>query len=116
MSTTAERNKRRVLIGTVVSTKGAKTIIVEVERTYRHPKYGKFVRKKKKYMAHDEAEVAQNEDKVELVATRPLSKRKRWRLSQIVQKADGTVATVHDSAETSVQATLGTGEEEGGDS
>ena len=83
---TATRNQRRTLQGVVVSTKCAQTISVQVERTYRHPKYGKFVRSHKKYVAHDEKEEAQPGDRVEIVATRPMSKTKRWRLIQIVER------------------------------
>lgn len=78
------RNARRVLQGVVASAKMDKTIAVRVERTYAHPKYGKFVRSHKKYIAHDEQNSAQEGDTVELVAIRPLSKSKRWRLSRIV--------------------------------
>ena len=81
------RNARRVLTGTVVSAKGAKTITVSVERRFKHPKYGKYIRKRKKYMAHDEKGEAGTGDTVELVSTRPLSKLKRWRLVRVVEKA-----------------------------
>ena len=81
------RNARRVLQGTVTSSKGIKTISVSVERTYKHPKYGKYVRKRKKYLAHDENDQAGVGDTVEIVSTRPLSKLKRWRLVRIVEKA-----------------------------
>ena len=84
---TETRNARRVLQGVVTSTKAAKSISVSVERTYKHAKYGKYVRKKKKYLAHDEGEVAGVGDTVEIVSTRPLSKLKRWRLQQVVSKA-----------------------------
>jgi small subunit ribosomal protein S17 len=83
----AERADRRVLTGVVTSSKMNKTITVLVERTYRHPKYGKYVRKQKKYHAHDEREEAGVGDVVELVSTRPLSKLKRWRLTRIVEAA-----------------------------
>lgn len=85
---TNTRNTRRTLQGTVVSTKMAQTIVVEVERTFRHPKYGKFLRKKKKYMAHDGKEEANMGDTVLLAATRPMSKRKRWRLVEVTERAD----------------------------
>ncbi|MEM7309499.1 MAG: 30S ribosomal protein S17 [Planctomycetota bacterium] len=81
------RNARRILVGTVVSAKCAKTITVSVERTYKHPKYGKYVRKRTKYTAHDEKDEAAAGDTVEIVSTRPLSKLKRWRLSRILQKS-----------------------------
>jgi small subunit ribosomal protein S17 len=84
---TESRNARRLLTGTVTTAKGDKTISVSVERTYKHPKYGKYVRKRKKYMAHDEKNEAGVGDTVEVVSTRPLSKLKRWRLVRIVEKA-----------------------------
>ena len=83
---TTTRNQRRTLIGNVTSTKSAKTITVEIERTTRHPKYGKFVRSHKRYAVHDETEEAQPGDRVEIAATRPLSKTKRWRLVKIVER------------------------------
>ena len=84
---TDSRNARRLLTGTVTTAKGEKTISVSVERTYKHPKYGKYVRKRKKYMAHDEKNEAAVGDTVEIASTRPLSKLKRWRLVRIVEKA-----------------------------
>ena len=84
---TESRNTRRLLTGTVTTAKGAKTISVSVERTYKHAKYGKYVRKRKKYMAHDENNEAGVGDTVEIVSTRPLSKLKRWRLVRIIEKA-----------------------------
>lgn len=84
-STQLERNRRRVLQGTVTSDAASKTITVLVERTYAHPKYGKFVRRHKKYHAHDETNQAQVGDVVEIMAMRPMSKLKRWRLTRIVE-------------------------------
>ena len=84
---TESRNARRLLTGTVTTAKGAKTISVAVDRTYKHPKYGKYMRKRKKYMAHDETNEAAIGDTVEIVSTRPLSKLKRWRLVRVVEKA-----------------------------
>lgn len=83
---TATRNKRRTLQGVVTSTKCAKSITVEVERTYRHPKYGKYVRTSTKYMAHDEEGKAAPGDRVEIAATRPISKQKRWRLVSVIER------------------------------
>ncbi len=83
------RNARRELHGVVTSTKAAKTITVEVTRTYKHPKYGKFLRKRTRYAAHDEVENAREGDTVVICATRPISKSKRWRLVTIVQRGDG---------------------------
>jgi small subunit ribosomal protein S17 len=84
---TQERGLRRTLTGIVTSSKMANTITVQVQRTYKHPKYGKYMRKNKKYHAHDEAEVGSVGDKVEIVATRPYSKIKRWRLLSVLEKA-----------------------------
>ena len=81
------RNRRRSLVGTVTSDKMDKTITVRVERAYRHPKYGKIVRRHEKYHAHDEGGVAHVGDQVEIVSTRPLSKLKRWRLSKVLVNA-----------------------------
>lgn len=87
MSDPTTRNKRRTLQGTVTSTKMSNTITVLVKRTFQHPKYGKFVRKSKRYHAHDEGEVAKVGDEVEIVAARPMSKLKRWRLVRVVEAA-----------------------------
>lgn len=78
------RNKRKVLQGIVVSDRMVKTISVDVERVYKHPKYGKYVRRHKKYHAHDENRDARSGDIVEIVECRPLSRLKRWRLVRIV--------------------------------
>jgi small subunit ribosomal protein S17 len=85
--TTLERNARRALIGIVTSAKTAKTISVEVERTFKHKKYGKYLRKRKRYLAHDEESSARVGDTVELTSTRPLSKRKRWRLLRVITRS-----------------------------
>jgi small subunit ribosomal protein S17 len=82
-----DRSVRRALLGTVTSNAMAKTITVEVERTYKHKKYGKFVRKAKKYHAHDEQSEARKGDRVEIMACRPYSKTKRWRLLRVVEKS-----------------------------
>ena len=84
---TESRNNRRTLIGIVTSDKMDKTITVRVERAYRHAKYGKIVRRHEKYRAHDEKEIANIGDEVELTSTRALSKLKRWRLSQVLVQA-----------------------------
>ncbi len=74
-------------IGVVTSNKNAKTITVMVERKLRHPIYGKFVKRNKKFMAHDELNACGVGDKVRIVESRPLSARKRWRLDAILEKA-----------------------------
>jgi small subunit ribosomal protein S17 len=84
---TIERNNRRTLEGLVTSDKMAKTITVVVERTYKHEKYKKYVRKRKKYHAHDESGEAKRGDRVEIVACRPMSRIKRWLLVRVIEKA-----------------------------
>ncbi len=83
---------RRVLQGTVVSTKGHKTIVVNVERTTKHPIYGKIQRTSKKFHAHDEAEVGQMGDVVEIIECAPVSKLKRFELKQVVIAAGSLVS------------------------
>lgn len=87
MSTTTERKSRKSRIGLVVSDKMTKTITVTVERKVKHPMYGKFVKKTKKFHAHDEEGKAGIGDTVRIMETRPLSKTKRWRLVEIIEKA-----------------------------
>lgn len=82
-----ERNNRKIKIGTVVSDKMDKTVTVRVERQIVHPKYEKIVRVSKKYKAHDEENSAHIGDTVRIMETRPLSRTKRWRLVEIVEKA-----------------------------
>ena len=81
------RNLRRTITGTVTSNKMEKSITVAVERKIMHTKYGKFLKKTKKYHAHDEANDAKVGDKVVIMETRPLSKLKRWRLVDVVERA-----------------------------
>ena len=82
-----ERNLRKERIGVVVSNKMEKSIVILVERKVKHPKYGKFVKKSTKFMAHDEKNEANMGDTVRIMETRPLSKNKCWRLVEIVEKA-----------------------------
>ena len=82
-----ERNLRKVRIGKVVSDKMDKTIVVAVVDNVRHPLYGKIVKRTYKLKAHDENNTAQIGDRVKVMETRPLSKDKRWRLVEIVEKA-----------------------------
>ncbi|SDJ17112.1 SSU ribosomal protein S17P [Lachnospiraceae bacterium G41] len=81
-----ERNLRKVRIGKVISNKMDKTIVVAVENHVKHPLYGKIVKKTYKLKAHDENNVCQIGDKVKVAETRPLSKDKRWRLVEVVEK------------------------------
>lgn len=82
-----ERAQRRERVGRVVSDKMEKSISVAVDRQVKHPIYGKFITKTTKYMAHDENNEAGIGDTVRIMSTRPLSKRKTWRLVEIVEKA-----------------------------
>ena len=82
-----ERNLRKERIGVVVSNKMDKSIVILGERKVKHPKYGKFVKKSTKFMAHDEKNEAGIGDTVRIMETRPLSKNKCWRLVEIVEKA-----------------------------
>ena len=83
----AERSLRKTRIGVVVSNKMDKTITVAIERRVPHPIYKKYFKKTSKLMAHDEKKECGIGDKVRIMETRPLSKNKRWRLVQIVEKA-----------------------------
>lgn len=82
----AETNKKQI-VGVVSSNKMEKSITVSVERKLRHPMYGKFVKKTKKFMAHDEKNECSEGDLVKIVESRPLSAKKRWNLVEIVEKA-----------------------------
>ncbi len=82
-----ERALRKTRVGKVVSNKMDKTIVVAIETSVRHPLYGKIVKRTYKLKAHDEENVCQIGDKVKVMETRPLSKEKRWRLVEIVEKA-----------------------------
>jgi len=82
-----ERGRRKSKIGSVVSNKMDKSVVVSVERLIKHPLYGKYFRKTSKFMAHDEENQCQVGDMVKIVETRPLSKLKRWRLVEVIEKA-----------------------------
>ena len=82
-----ERNLRKKRVGRVVSDKMDKTIVVAVETKVRHPLYGKTIKRTTKFKAHDENNEAKVNDRVQIMETRPLSKDKRWRLVEIVEKA-----------------------------
>lgn len=85
--TTTERNERKTRVGLVASNKMDKTISVTIERRLQHPIYGKYVKKSKKLIAHDENNECQIGDLVRIMETRPMSRRKRWRLVSILEKA-----------------------------
>ena len=82
-----ERNLRKIRTGVVSSNKMDKTVTVAVERKVKHPIYGKFVKKTTKFHAHDEKNECSIGDVVKIMETRPLSKTKRWRMVEIVEKA-----------------------------
>ena len=82
-----ERNKRKVREGWVISNRMNKTIVVGVERRFRHPRYEKIIRRTSKLYAHDDKNECRIGDKVKVMESRPLSKLKRWRLVQVLEKA-----------------------------
>jgi small subunit ribosomal protein S17 len=82
-----ERSRRKERVGVVVSEKMDKTITVAIQRQVKHPIYGKFIKKTTKLKAHDEANNAHYGDTVRIAETRPLSKSKRWRLVEVVERA-----------------------------
>ena len=84
---TVERKMRKTRTGIVTSNKMDKTITIKVERKVIHPMYGKFLKKSKKYTAHDETNECNEGDLVRIMETRPLSKNKRWRLVEIIEIA-----------------------------
>jgi small subunit ribosomal protein S17 len=82
-----ERGLRKTQTGIVISDKMDKTVVVQVDRLVKHPVYRKYVRRRAKFKAHDENNTCQKGDRVVIRETRPLSKTKRWQVSQIVEKA-----------------------------
>ncbi len=78
---------KKALIGTVVSDKMNKTVVVQVKRLFMHPRYKKYVRRNAKYKAHDETNRCGIGDKVQIIESRPLSKGKHWRISKVLEKA-----------------------------
>jgi small subunit ribosomal protein S17 len=86
---------RKLLEGVVVSDKADKTVVVKVEGIFRHPVFGKIVRKNKKYMAHDEKNECREGDRVRIIESRPLSRHKRWRVVGILEREE---KVVHDTA------------------
>ncbi len=83
----ANTSNRKVRQGVVVSDRMDKTIVVNVERYFKHPVYKKYIRRHKKYMAHDEENICRIGDVVQIVETRPISKNKCWRLRSVIEKA-----------------------------
>lgn len=88
IQTDTERNRRKERVGIIVSDKAEKTVTVAVEALVRHPKYKKRVRRSKKFIVHDERNEASVGDTVRIIETRPLSARKRWRLANIISRAE----------------------------
>lgn len=82
-----ERGNKRTLNGIVVSDKMEKTVLVEVERLVKHSMYNKYIRRKKKYKAHDATNECKVGDRVLIIESRPLSKEKNWKIKQIIEKA-----------------------------
>jgi small subunit ribosomal protein S17 len=91
-----DRAPRRTMVGTVISTKMEKTITIQVERMYKHPKYGKYIRERKRYHVHAPEGGALDGDVVEVMSTRPISKTKRWRLVRVVTRSVDRGAEVSD--------------------
>ena len=87
MTEIAKKPSKKTRIGVVSSNKMDKTITVQVERRLRHPIYGKFVKKTKKFMAHDETNDCNIGDTVKIMESRPLSAKKRWRLVEVLERA-----------------------------
>ena len=85
-ATTISRNLRKTKIGVVTSNKMDKSISVKVERKVKHPLYGKFVKKSTKFHAHDDKNECSIGDTVKIMETRPISKTKRWRLVEVIEK------------------------------
>jgi len=83
----AEKTLRKQRVGVVTSSKMDKSVTIIVERRLKHPIYGKYVKKTKKFMAHDEKNECNEGDTVRIMETRPLSKKKRWRVVEIVERA-----------------------------
>ncbi|RPG53173.1 MAG: 30S ribosomal protein S17 [Flavobacteriales bacterium TMED84] len=83
----SERNLRKERIGLVTSNKMDKSIVVSIQRRVKHPLYGKFVKMTSKFIAHDKNNDCNEGDKVKIMETRPLSKRKNWRLVEIIERA-----------------------------
>ena len=86
-TTTVQRGERKVRQGRVVSTAMDKTVVVEIQRTTTHPLYRKIINRTEKLLAHDESNDVNTGDRVRVAETRPLSKRKRWRVVEVIERA-----------------------------
>lgn len=87
MAETQKKSSKRVLVGKVVSNANEKTIVVTVDTVVKHPLYKKYISRRKKFMAHDPANECKVGDKVQIIESRPLSRRKRWQLVKVLEKA-----------------------------
>ncbi|PRP91483.1 30S ribosomal protein S17 [Enhygromyxa salina] len=83
---TVSKSRRRTLLGEVVSDKMDKTVVVQVTRRYRHPRYKKYIQERTRYKAHDEANEAKVGDKVRIIEARPRSKDKRWAVQAVLER------------------------------
>jgi small subunit ribosomal protein S17 len=83
------RGQRKTLVGEVVSNKMTKTVSVRVDRLMKHPKFNRYVRRSRTFMAHDEQGMCQPGDRVQIIESRPLSRHKRWRIMTILERAEG---------------------------
>jgi small subunit ribosomal protein S17 len=83
------RGQRKTLVGEVVSNKMTKTVSVRVDRLMKHPKFNRYVRRSRTFMAHDEQGVCQPGDRVQIIESRPLSRHKRWRVMTVLARAEG---------------------------
>ena len=95
----SQRGRRQRKVGFVISGGTEKTVVVAVGRLVPHPRYGKRQRRTSTFLAHDERNECKVGDQVAIVETRPLSKRKRWRVSEIMRSGDGTVRSEHGPAQ-----------------
>ena len=84
---TGSKGLKRTFVGHVLSDKMDKTVVVGIDTLVKHPQYGKFLKRRVKYMAHDEVNQCKNGDKVVIVETRPHSARKRWRIKEVLEQA-----------------------------
>jgi len=82
-----ETGQKKTLIGNVLKSKMDKTVVVSVERLKKHPLYGKYIKRRVKYMVHDESNDCRKGDRVSIIETRPLSKLKAWRVGEILERA-----------------------------
>ena len=87
MTATSERNRRKVRVGKVVSDRMDKTVVVSIERLVKHPTFGRYVRRRKKFKVHDENNECRIGDMIRFMETRPMSKDKRWRFVGFVERA-----------------------------